>query len=83
MFEETLGGRRLPVLTECVLKYRSVFVMLAVFVPCAALATFALEERWQAIAPLAGLLLLAACHIFAVHMALYLPTIPIVRMGGK
>ena len=74
MFEEILGGRRPPRLTEWVLQYRSLFVMLAAFVPCAAAATCAFRDRWQAMGALMGLILFAGFHVSVIHFALWLPT---------
>jgi hypothetical protein len=82
-FEKTMGGKHLPPVTDWVLRYRSLFFMLAAFIPCAAVATFALRERWQAVGALAGLILLAAFHATVVHLALWAPTFEIrTTVGG-
>lgn len=77
VFRETLGGKPLPLATQWVLKYRVVFVMAAFFVPCAALATFALRERWQAIGALMALIIFAALHGLFVWIALKTPLIAV------
>lgn len=71
--EATFGGKPLPAATQWVFQYHFLFIMLAAFVPCAALATFALRERSQAFGALVALILLAALHAAFIHLALFVP----------
>ena len=81
-FHAALGGKPLPHMTEWLLQYRSASVMLAAFVPCAALATFALRDRGQAIGALFCLIALALFHAIIVHVALWMPTVVILKKMG-
>ena len=83
LFRETLGGKPLPLMTQWVLQYRAGFVMAAMFVPGAALATFALRERRQAMGALAAVILFGMLHALFVCGALMLPLIEITKQMGS
>jgi uncharacterized membrane protein YhaH (DUF805 family) len=83
-FRDELGGKPLPPVTEFLLQYRTVFLFAIVFIPMAALATFAFHDRVQACWLLVGLGLASTFEAFTVYTALRLPFIEIVKtMGGS
>lgn len=81
-FKELLNGKPLPLITQWVIQYRAGFVAAALFIPGAALATFALRERWQVISGLALLIGLGLLDSLIVHWALKLPLIVITKSMG-
>jgi hypothetical protein len=83
-YGEESGHKPLPPVTEWVLQYPTIFLLAAIFVPMAALGTFALRDRWQACWVLVGLGLVSGFEALMVHAALRLPFIEIVKqMGGS
>ncbi len=82
LFRDELGGKPLPLATQWVIAYRSGFMAVSFFVACAATATFALRERWQAIGALVTLILAGVLIGLFVRLALTLPFIVVIKQMG-
>jgi hypothetical protein len=76
-------GKPLPLVTQWVLNYRGAFMAGAIFVPCAAAATFALRERGSAIGALVVLILAGVLDGLFVKWALAIPFVVIIKQMGR
>jgi len=83
LYRDELGGKPLPLATQWVIAYRAGFISGSLFVACAAVATFALRERWQAIGALVTLMMAGVLIGLFVRMALILPSIEIIKQMGR
>jgi len=81
-YRNELYGQPLPLATQWVLDYRTAFIATVFFVPCAAAATFALRERWQAIGALVLLITAGVLDGLFVRLALPLPFVVFIKQMG-
>jgi hypothetical protein len=83
-FRDELGGKPLPPATDFLLGYRTIFLLVAIFLPLAAIATFAFRDRTQACWALAGLALGLVFEWLLIYEALRIPFIQIMKtMSGS
>ena len=82
-YKVDFGRKPLPPITEWIPQYATYFLFAAIFFPVAALATFALQDRWQAGWVLVGLGLAAGSEALIVLAALRLPFIEIIKQMGS
>jgi len=80
---DELGGKPLPPVTQWLFEYRTIFVFVSVFIPLAALATFAWPDRTEACCVLVLLALLAIFEAFVVYAALRLPFVQLTKQMGS
>jgi hypothetical protein len=82
-FDETLGGKPLPLVTQWVIEYRIGFLMAAFFIPGAALASFLQRDRGLAIGVLILLIMCGSLHALFVHWSLKLPLVVTLKTMGR
>jgi len=82
IYRDELGGKPLPLATQWVIAYRAGFMTGSLFVACAAIATFGLRERWQAIGALVALLMAGVLIGLFVKCALTMPFVVIIKQMG-
>jgi hypothetical protein len=83
LYRDELGGKPLPLATQWVIAYRSGFMAVFLFLACAAVATYALRERRQAIGALVTLIMAGVLIGLFVGLALALPLESIIKQMGN